>query len=210
MFRSFVIAAASVAALVGPAAAQAPEGWQVRIDASKSAQDPDDTPQLKFMAMGKGFHVTGGPAGTFWNPANTAKGNYTATATFNLMKPSGHVNYYGLIVGGQDLGGPKQSYIYFLVAQNGTFTIRHRAGEEVHDILARQKSEAVKVPGADGRSSNTLEVRVGASDVQFVVNGTVVHKAPKSGMTAQTDGIVGVRVNHMLDVHIDGFAVKQG
>jgi hypothetical protein len=210
MFRRSLIAVATVAALVAPAAAQAPEGWQVRIDKSQNAQDPDDTPELKFMAMGKGFHVTGGPAGTFWNPKNVAKGNYTATATFNLMKPSGHVNYYGLIIGGQDLGGAKQSYIYFLVAQNGTFTIRHRAGEEVHDILARQKSEAIRVPGADGRSSNTLEVRVGASDVQFVVNGTVVHKAPKSGMTAQTDGIVGVRVNHQLDVHIDGFTVKQG
>jgi hypothetical protein len=27
-------------------------------------------------------------------------------------------------------------------------------------------------------------------------------------MTAKTDGIVGVRVNHLLNVHIDGFGVK--
>ena len=28
-------------------------------------------------------------------------------------------------------------------------------------------------------------------------------------MTAKTDGIVGVRVNHLLDVHIDGFQVTK-
>jgi hypothetical protein len=38
----------------------------------------------------------------------------------------------------------------------------------------------------------------------------VVHTTPKTGMTAKTDGIVGIRVNHLLDVHIDGFAVKKG
>jgi hypothetical protein len=157
--------------------------------------------------MGKGFHVTGGPAGTFWNPANTAKGDFTATATFQLMKPSGHVNYYGLIFGGADLEGAAQNYIYFLVAQNGTFTIRHRAGDQVHDIQ-RGPSPAVRQPGADGRSSNALEVRVAGNTVSYVVNGTVVHTTPKSGMTARTDGIVGIRVNHQLDVHVDGFTVK--
>jgi hypothetical protein len=209
MLRRLVFAAL-LAALAVPLAAQAPEGWMVRIDRSTNAQDPDDTPNLKFMTMGKGFHVTGGPAGTFWNPANTTAGDFTASATFNLMKPSGHTNYYGLIFGGGELGGPKQNYIYFLIAQDGTYTIRHRAGEEVHDINARVKHEAIRVPGADGRSSNMLEVRVAGNTISYVVNGTVVHTTPKSGMTARTDGLVGIRVNHQLDVHIDGFQVKKG
>jgi hypothetical protein len=101
-------------------AAQAPAGWQVRIDRSQSAGDPDNTPNLKFVTMGKGFHVTGGPAGTFWNPANTTTGDFTASASFTLMKPSGHVNYYGVIFGGGDLGAAGQNYIYFLIAQDGT------------------------------------------------------------------------------------------
>jgi hypothetical protein len=197
----------TMALAAAPLAAQAPDGWKVRIDRSTSAQDPDDTPELKFTTMGKGFHVTGGPAGTFWNPASTAKGNFTATATFQLMKPSGHVNYYGLVFGGADMDGAAQSYIYFLVAQNGTFAIRHRAGDQVHDIQ-RGPSPAVTQPGADGRSSNTLEVRVAGDTISYVVNGTVVHTTPKSGMTARTDGIVGIRVNHQLDVHVDGFTVK--
>ena len=206
MLRTLLLTA-SIALVAAPLAAQAPDGWKVRVDRSTSAEDPDDRPDLKVVTMGKGFHVTGGPAGTFWNPANSAKGDFTATATFQLMKPSGHVNYYGLIFGGGDLEGAAQNYIYFLVAQNGTYTIRHRAGDQVHDIQ-RGPSPAVTQPGADGRSSNTLEVRVAGSTISYVVNGTVVHTTPKSGMTAKTDGIVGVRVNHQLDVHVDGFAVK--
>lgn len=199
-----------VGLLTVPLAAQAPAGWKVRVDKSTNASDPDDTPELKFMTMGQGLHVTSGPAGTFWNPANTATGNFTASATFNLMKPSGHVNYYGLTFGGADLDGPNQNYIYFLVAQNGTFTINHRAGAEVHSVQARTPHAAIKQPGADGKSSNTLEVRVAGDTISYVVNGTVVHTTPKSGMTAKTDGIVGIRVNHLLDVHVDGFAVKKG
>lgn len=196
-----------VALLAVPLAAQAPEGWMVRVDRSTNASDPDDTPDLKFTTMGKGFHVTGGPAGTFWNPKNTVKGDFTARATFVLQKPSGHVNYYGLTFGGSDLGGQKQNYIYFLVAQNGTFIIRHRAGDEVHDVQARTANAAVQQPGTDGKSTNTLEVRVAGNTISYLVNGTVVHTTPKSGMTATTDGLVGLRVNHQLDVHIDGFAV---
>jgi hypothetical protein len=199
-----------VGLLTVPVAAQTPAGWKVRVDRSTSASDPDDTPELKFVTMGQGLHVTGGPAGTFWNPANTASGNFTASATFNLMKPSGHVNYYGLILGGADLEGANQNYIYFLVGQNGTFTIRHRAGADVHDIQARAANAAIKQPGADGKSSNVVEVRVAGQTISYVVNGTVVHTTPKSGMTAKTDGLVGIRVNHQLDVHIDGFTVKKG
>jgi hypothetical protein len=198
-----------LAALTTSLSAQAPAGWSVRTDRSTNASDPDNTPNLKFATMGKGFHVTSGPAGTFWNPANTATGDFTATATFTLIKPSGHTNYYGLVFGGSDLAAANQNYIYFLVAQDGTYLVKHRAGEQTHDIKAATPHEAVRKPGADGRSTNTLEVRVAGNNISYVVNGTVVHTTPKSGMTAKTDGIVGVRVNHLLDVHIEGFAVKK-
>ena len=195
--------------LVVPLAAQAPAGWQVRIDRSQNASDPDDVPELKVMAMGKGFHVTGGPAGTFWNPANRVAGNYTARATFNLMRPSGHVNYYGLVFGGEALESAKQKYLYFLVAQNGTYIIRARTGENVQDVRGSTPNAAVRRPGTDGRSTNTLEVRVAGDTISYVVNGTVVQTTPKSGVTAATDGIVGVRVNHVLDVHVDAFEVQR-
>lgn len=191
--------------VVAPLAAQAPAGLRVRVDESRSAEDPDDTRELKTVAMGKGYRVTGGPAGTFWNPAQTASGSYTLRGTFNLLKPSGHVNYYGLIFGGSDLDGARETYTYFLVAQNGTFLIRHRAGETVTDVQPRKAHEAVHRPGADGRSTNQLDVRVAAGTVSFAVNGTVVHTAPATSL--RTDGLVGARVNHLLDVHVDGLEV---
>src|SRR5687767_12036966 len=123
-----------VTALAAPLAAQAPAGLKVRVDQSTNAADPDDTPELKVSAMGKGFHVVGGPAGTFWDPKNTVSGNYTVRATFNLMQPSNHTNYYGLVFGGTDLEGPNQSYTYFIVAQNGQFQIRTRTGAQAASV----------------------------------------------------------------------------
>jgi hypothetical protein len=193
--------------LAAPLAAQAPDGWQVRIDRSTSAADPDDVPNVKVTGVGKGFRVTGGPAGTYWNATHRAKGNFTARGTFRLMKPSGHTNYYGLIFGGEALGGANQRYIYFLVAQDGTLIVRQRTGEKVQDVT-RMMHAAVRQPGAGGTSTNTLEVRVAGNQISYVINGTVVHTTPKSGPTAQTDGIVGVRVNHLLDVQVEEFQVQ--
>ena len=207
MLRRLLLLTAIVSLAV-PLAAQAPEGWSVRVDRSQNAQDPDDTPELQFVTMGAGLHVTGGPAGVFWNPDNASTGDFTAQAAFTLMKPSGHVNYYGLVFGGDQLDGAGQNYTYFLIAQNGTFIVRHRAGSDVNDVQRRTAHEAINQPGDDGRSTNTLEVRVAGDTISYVINDTVVHTTPRAGVTARTDGIVGIRVNHLLDVHIEGFSVQ--
>jgi hypothetical protein len=206
----FVPLFALIALLAVPVAAQAPAGLKVRVDASTDASDPDNTPELKVTSMGKGFHVVGGPAGTFWDPKNNVTGNYTVKATFNLMEPSNHTNYYGLIFGGADLEGPKQTYTYFIVAQNGQFQIRNRTADQVvnvHPARGGAAHQSIQTPNASGQSTNTLEVRVAGDTVSYVVNGTVVHTTPKSAI--KTDGLVGVRVNHMLNVHVDGFTVTK-
>ena len=204
MVRRFLVTTAALAVAV-TVAAQTPQGWKVRVDRSTNAQDPDNTPNLVFKAMGKGLHVKGGPAGTFWNPATTASGNYTLKATFNLQEPSNHTNYYGLVFGGSDLDAATQAYTYFVIAQNGMFQVRQRQGEAVTDVVRRATNAAVRQPGADGKSTNTLEVRVNGDTVSYVVNGTVLHSGPKGGV--KTDGLVGVRVNHVMDVQFEGFEV---
>jgi len=195
---------------IAPLAAQSPKGWKVRADRSTSATDPDAAGAITFVAEGSGFHASNPQAAVFWNPANTASGNYTVKGTFTLLKPSSHNNYYGLIFGGSDLDGAQQAYIYFLVAQNGTWLVKRRDGDgRTENIVTRTPNDAVKKPDASGKSTNLLEVRVGADKVDYVVNGTVVHSTPKSGNTAKTDGIYGIRVNHLLEVQVDGFGVSK-
>jgi hypothetical protein len=195
---------------VVPLIAQAPKGWLLRVDSSTSASDPDAAGAIKFAASGSGFHATNPQAAVFWNPANTVSGSYSLKGTFTLMKPSGHTNYYGLVFGGSGLDGPKQTYLYFLVAQDGTWLVKRRDGDAAtQDVLPKTPSGAVKKPDASGKSTNALEVRVAADKIEYLVNGTVVNTTPKSGQTAKTDGIYGIRVNHLLEVQVDGFAVSK-
>ena len=192
-----------------PLAAQTSAGLQLRVDHSTNAEDPDDVPTVTVADVGSGFQINTGPAVTAWNSNNTASGTYTLSGTFTLIEPSGHVNYYGLVYGGSGLEGSRQSYLYFLVAQNGTFTVKHRAGNETtHDIQGRMAHSSIIQPDANGRSVNALEVRVGADATDFVVNGVVVFTAPKTGMAAGTDGIWGVRVNHVIPgILVEGLGV---
>ena len=202
--KRFVTVAALALLTAIPLVAQAPKGWMVRADRSTSASDPDGAGTIKFVTMGTGFHATNPQAAVYWNPANTVTGNYTVKGTFTLVKPSGHTNYYGLVFGGSDLEGAKQAYTYFLVAQDGSWLVKKRDGDVASDVLPKKVNEAVKKPGADGKSTNELEVRVGADKIDYVVNGTVVGSSPKTGI--KTDGTYGIRVNHLLEVHIDGLS----
>src|SRR5713226_2922415 len=206
MKRCVCLAVLALLALVS-VSAQAPKGWMVRADRSTAASDPDAAGTIKFVTMGTGFHATNPQAAVYWNPANTMTGTYTLKGTFTLMKPSGHTNYYGLVFGGNALEGASQSYTYFLVAQDGTFLVKKREGEVASDVIQKTPGGAIKKPGADGKSTNALEVRVGADKIDYVVNGTVVNSSPKAG--TKTDGTYGIRVNHLLEVRVDDFGAKK-
>jgi hypothetical protein len=201
--------AALLLLLAAPLAAQAPAGLQLRIDKSTEASDPDDVPDVTITTVGRGFQVNTGPAAVVWNPSQTASGVYTLKGKFTLQKPSGHRNYYGLVLGGSSLAAPTQEYVYFLIAQDGSYVIKQRMGEMVHDVVpGRPTNAAIVKPDASGKSVNDLEVRVGADKIDYVVNGTVVNSSPKTGL--KTDGIYGVRINHVIPgVLVEGLAVTK-
>lgn len=207
--KLYTYAAALALIAIAPLAAQSPKGWKVRADRSTSASDPDSAGAIKFVTEGSGFHATNPQAAVYWNPSDTARGNYTLKGTFTLMKPSGHVNYYGLVFGGSDLEGAQQQYLYFVIGQNGTWLIKRREGDKTENVAPKTPNDGVKKPDESGKSTNTLEVRVGADKIDYVVNGAVVHSTPKSGNTAKTDGIYGIRVNHQLEVKIDSFGISK-
>jgi hypothetical protein len=209
MKRLVSVAALALLVVTVPLLAQSPKGWKVRADRSTSASDPDGAGAIKFVTAGSGFHATTPQAAVFWNPANTITGNYTLKGTFKLLKPSGHTNYYGLVFGGSDLEGANQNYTYFLVAQDGSWLVKRRNGEATENVVAKTPSDAVKKPDASGQSTNALEVRVLADKLEFAVNGTVVGSAPKTGAAAKTDGIYGIRSNHLLDIEVDGLSAAK-
>lgn len=179
-----------------------PAGWQMRLDRANA--DPSG---ISFVTMDPGWHVTTGPSAIFWDPSRTATGQYRAEATLHLFKTGEHNEGYGLILGGRNLDAADQDYLYFLVRQDGKFLVKHRAGAEVHTIVDWTDHAAVRRPGADGKPvANALAVDVGAKTVDFYVNGEKVQSLDRPSYL-NTDGVVGLRVNHRLNVHVEGLRV---
>ena len=190
-------------------------GWTGRLDPRPAAQGRKIT-DARFVSMGGGIHVTAGPAAIYWNPANSVEGgNYTVKGTFSQTKASAHPEAYGIFLGGQNLEAANQSYLYFVVRQDGKYLINHRADDStVHKIVDWTAHDAVKAMDAEGKATNALSIVVGNDNLSFRVNGTEVKTLPRSvidsgGAHSGTKGIAGIRVNHNLDVHIDGFAVAK-
>jgi hypothetical protein len=211
MKKNISVTLFALVALVAAAAAfaQSPKGWMERSDHSMNASDPDAAGANKFVAMGNGFHATNPMAAIYWNPANTVTGDYMLKGKFTLVKSGGYNEYYGLIFGGSALDGAGQSYMYFMVSDDGTFLIKRRSGASTEGVSQKTANAAVKKPDSSGKCTNDLEVRVKGDKIDFIINGAVVSSVPKTGAAAKTDGIYGIRVNHQLEVQIDGFGVSK-
>lgn len=226
---ALLISAARLTAQAPVATGAVPAGWKYVEDRSTNATDPDGTGSIKILTAGSGYHIETPSAAVFWNPANTVTGNYTLKARVTINVRSGHVNFYGLVFGGKELGTPTQSYNYFLVAQDnppgaqfgapqplGSFLIKKMAGTTATPVFqlpgaaGRSGTVAhavVKIPDASGKATNDLEVRVQTDKVDFVINGTVVYTAKRSEIV--TDGIWGIRSNHLLNINVDGLSVTK-
>jgi len=91
--------------------------------------DPDAAGAVKILTAGSGFHVETPSAAVFWQAANTVTGNYTLKGTFKLNKPSGHVNFYGLVFGAARSKARSRKYIYFYGRPNGAWLVKTRTGD---------------------------------------------------------------------------------
>ncbi len=205
--RKMLIATAAVAVLVLPfvAGAQGVQaaGWEARLDF-----EADIDSVLGFMNMGSGVHVmtTGAGFAIFWQPESTAEGDFSISATFTQMERSGHANAYGLFLGGSDLQGPNQQYSYFMLRQGGEYLIKKRMGEDLPTLVDWTAHDAVNDLNDQGASTNTLTVQADGDTVRFLVNGAEVSSQPRSDV--DTDGITGLRVTHLLNVHIDDISLS--
>lgn len=206
-----LVAAAPLAAQIpvtkdGPAWA-APDGWTVRLDDKDKATPPAAT---QFRSMGSGFHVTSGPAALYYRAADQATGSFGVSAGFGQRTAPKHAEAYGVFVGGRNLETPQQEYFYFLVRGDGKYYVAHRAGAEVHTIVPWTEHEAVNKQNPAGVVSNVVAFDVAADSVHLLANLKRVQSFARSELRGfQTDGQVGLRVNHGLDLHIGEFRIHK-
>ena len=191
------------------------KGWTGKEDAgNKQGLTVNDS---KFADEGKGFRLTTGPAGLYWNPANVAKGDYTVSATFNEAEQTfNHPHPFGVFIGGSDLGSATPSAMYCAAYRNGNYIIRMFSGGKRVDIVGRPLAHEAVKKAETPKSPVVQEVgwTVKGDAVSCVINGTAVWTGTKADVTgdgklASTDGITGIRVSHNSDAMVTGFAIKK-
>src|SRR5262245_36550952 len=177
-------------------------GWAGKIDASE--EKGGMTLNNAKLSEAKGvLSVTTGPAVAYWNPKNVAKGNYTVKATFTepkFMNLNDHPHPYGIVIGGNDLGTPQQSYLYCAAYGNGTFIVRG-FGPDAFQLGGRRPTanDAVHKAAGQGQSvTQEIAINVKADAVECAINGAVVATYPKAevvgaGKLKSTDGVYGIR-----------------
>jgi hypothetical protein len=193
-------------------------GWTGKIDANEEKQG-QTLNNAKLAAEGKAFHVTTGPAVAYWNPANKATGNYTVKATFNepkYMNLNSHPHPYGIFIGGNDLGGAEQSYLYCAAYGSGNFIVRG-FGPDAFQMNGRrgEANDAVHKAAAKGEPvTQEIAMSVKGDRVECSINGTVVAGYDKpavvtTGKLKSTDGVYGLRFAHNTEVIVTGFSVTK-
>ncbi|MBI3982470.1 MAG: hypothetical protein HY337_06130 [Gemmatimonadetes bacterium] len=193
-------------------------GWQGVIDASETAAGLT-LDNAKLAKDGDALRVTTGPAVTYWNPANTATGDYTIKATFTepkFMSLMNHPHPYGIVIAGNDLGSATQSYLYCAAYGSGTFILRG-FGPEPFQMGGRRPvaHDAVhKAAGPGEPVTQEIAVSVKGDKVECAINGTVVASYPKAELVApgklkSTDGAYGIRFAHNTEGMVTGLAMTK-
>lgn len=189
------------------------QGWTGKIDA-KEAADGMTLNSAKLVKDGKALHVTTGPAVTYWNPKNKAKGDYTVKATFNepkYMNLNNHPHPYGLVIAGNDLGTDQQSYLYCAAYGNGNFIVRGfgPAPFQMNGPRGAANPAVNKAAGKGEPVNQEIAISVKGDKVECAINNKVVASYDKSalvtsGKLKSTDGVYGLRFAHNTEALVTG------
>ena len=190
------------------------KGWTGQIDAKEQAAGLNLN-SAKLVKDGKVLHVTTGPAVTYWNPDNKAKGDYTVSATFSepkYMSINDHPHPYGIMIGGNDLGTDQQNYLYCAAYGNGTFIFRG-FGPQPFQLGGRppKADPAVnKAAGVGQPVTQEVAITVKGDTISCSINKKQVASFPRSDIVApgrlrSTDGIYGLRFAHNTDAIVTNF-----
>jgi hypothetical protein len=193
-------------------------GWTGKVDANEE-KNGQTINNAKLAMEGKDLHVTTGPASTYWNPANKAAGNYTVKATFTeakYMNLNDHPHPYGIMIAGNDLGTPQQSYLYCAAYGNGNFIVRGFGPEafQVNGRRGESNAAVTKAAGPGEPVKQEIAVSVKGDKVECSINGTVVGSYDKAtlvttGKLKSTDGVYGIRFAHNTDALVSGLTMTK-
>lgn len=154
----------------------------------------------KYAVSGNGWNVTTGPAHILYRAADTASGFYTVTATIDQLAAPAHPEAYGIFIGGKNLDGPDQTYLYFLVRGTGEMFAKVREGDNTRGVIAWQPSKAVPAANAAGQATYKIAIQVVPDSVRFWVNDRQAAAIPMATVSMPVDGVYGLRINHNLQV----------
>lgn len=193
-------------------------GWTGKIDAKEEAAGMTLN-SAKFAKDGNGFHVTTGPAVTYWNPANKATGDYTVKATFTepkYMNLNTHPHPYGVMIAGNDLGADHQSYLYCAAYGTGNFIVRGFGPAAFQLNGPRGVADpAVNKAAAVGEPvTQEIALSVKGDKVECAINNKVVASYNKADLVVpdklkSTDGVYGVRFAHNTEVMVTGLKLTK-
>lgn len=186
-----------------------PPTWTVRFDHPGTATvGADSTADVWFVNMTPGWHITTGPAAIFYHPGSTVEGNQRLEANIFFFDPEDRLEAYGIFFGGQNLDGDGITYDYFLVRNNGEFLVKRWSGHETSIIHPWTAHEAIAIFGPETEDSvtNKLAVEVYDEEVVFLVNDVEVLRLPRDQVN--TDGVLGLRMNHRVNVHVSTLSVS--
>jgi hypothetical protein len=193
-------------------------GWTGKVDANEERAGMSLN-NAKFEKQGDALHIVTGPATTYWNPANTASGNYTVKATFlepKYMNLNSHPHPYGIMIAGDGLGTADQTYLYCAAYGNGAFIVRG-FGPRPFQLNGREGEQNAAVHKAAGKGEpvkQDIAVSVKGGRVECSINGAVVAGYDKGDIVAagklkSTDGVYGVRFAHNTEVVVTGLSVTK-
>ena len=191
-------------------------GWMGKIDPN-SARQGRTLNDSRLAAEGAGLRATIGPAVTYWNPANTASGDYTVKGTFlepKFMNRNDHPHSYGIFIGGNDMGTDNMTLLYCVTYGDGTMLVRG-FGPAVFTLFRTGPNAAVhKAAAVDQPVTQDIEWRVRGNRAECVINGVVTAGYDKAeligaGKLKSTDGVVGLRFSHNVDTLITGFGITK-
>lgn len=180
-------------------------GWQGQLDPGAKEVVSD----AKLTKEGGALHVITGPAISYWNPANTASGDYTVSATFTepqFMGLNSHPHPYGIVIAGNDMGTAQQTELYCAAYGSGNFIVRGFGPAPFQMNGRREPNAAIHKAEAPGQPvTQAIALSVKGDKVECAINGTVVGSYDKAqlvgtGKLKSTDGVYGIRFAHNTEV----------